>query len=152
MFGLIDTDPCAPIDDPLWTGPRVAYTAEDDGLTKDWCGNVFLNPPYGRVIGDWIDKAIAEVESGRADVVMALVPARPGTQWFQRLAPYPICFLNGRIDFVAGDPLSRRPNHRSPAFPSAIASIRRSHYAEHISRFADAFEGIGVVMVPWRRV
>ncbi len=33
------------------------YTKEDDGLSKDWNGEViFMNPPYGREIGKWIKK------------------------------------------------------------------------------------------------
>lgn len=34
------------------------YTKEDDGLTKSWDNEiVFCNPPYGREIGKWVEKA-----------------------------------------------------------------------------------------------
>jgi hypothetical protein len=32
------------------------FTKEDDGLTKEWNGNVWLNPPYGSLVGKFIDK------------------------------------------------------------------------------------------------
>ena len=33
------------------------YTAKDNGLSQDWTGNVvFVNPPYGRAIGKWVEK------------------------------------------------------------------------------------------------
>lgn len=33
------------------------YTVEQDGLAQDWSGErVFCNPPYGRVIGQWVEK------------------------------------------------------------------------------------------------
>lgn len=33
------------------------YTAEDDGLSQEWDGTVWCNPPYGRQIGKWLRKA-----------------------------------------------------------------------------------------------
>ena len=37
------------------------FTMEDDGLAKDWGGEiVFMNPPYGREIGKWVEKAWSE--------------------------------------------------------------------------------------------
>ena len=40
------------------------YTKEDDGLTHSWDGEkVFMNPPYGRVIGEWVKKA-SEIKNG----------------------------------------------------------------------------------------
>ena len=56
-----------------------------DGLAQPWHGKVFLNPPYGRgEIEPWIEKAVREVSEGRAEKVVALLPARTGTKWFQR--------------------------------------------------------------------
>lgn len=40
------------------------YTKDDDGLSRSWDGErVFMNPPYGRVIGDWVKKA-SEIQNG----------------------------------------------------------------------------------------
>ncbi len=34
------------------------FTKEDDGLSKNWDNEiVFCNPPYGRVLRDWVKKA-----------------------------------------------------------------------------------------------
>src|SRR4051812_32649409 len=37
---------------------RRYFTREDDGLAQDWSGErCWMNPPYGRQIGAWIEKA-----------------------------------------------------------------------------------------------
>lgn len=38
------------------------FTPETDGLTQSWDygGAVFCNPPYGREIGKWVEKAYNE--------------------------------------------------------------------------------------------
>lgn len=33
------------------------YTPEQDGLTQPWEGVVWCNPPYGRQIGKWVERA-----------------------------------------------------------------------------------------------
>jgi hypothetical protein len=40
------------------------YTKEENGLSRPWHGNVWLNPPYGRQIGAWVKKAYEEVTRG----------------------------------------------------------------------------------------
>jgi hypothetical protein len=51
------------------------FTKKDDALTKPWHGRVWINPPYerGRLM-EWVEKIIEEIESGRAEVVVALLP------------------------------------------------------------------------------
>src|SRR5579885_2783195 len=67
-------DPCATPHNAKC--PRF-FTKEQDGLSQTWDGVVFLNPPYGREIGKWIQKAY---ESSLAGVtVVCLVPARTDT-------------------------------------------------------------------------
>ena len=58
------------------------YTVEYDGLSQSWAGNnVFLNPPYGRNMKDWMRKAYEESQAENTTVVV-LVPARTDTAWF----------------------------------------------------------------------
>ncbi len=83
--GVIDLDPCACTSAPGWTDARIALTAADDGLARDWFGAVFMNPPYGREIHGWAAKVRAEVMARRARVVVSLVPARVDTGWWDLL-------------------------------------------------------------------
>ena len=73
-----------------------------------------MNPPYGRVIGKWINKAYEESLEGTT--VVCLVPARTETQWFKTCwkARY-LIFLHKRVRFVLGE-----GKRSSPTFPSAL--------------------------------
>lgn len=53
-FGLT-LDVCATNENhKLWDW----FTKEDDGLAQDWKGwRCWMNPPYGREIGKWVEKA-----------------------------------------------------------------------------------------------
>ena len=76
------------------------YTLEDDGLKQDWTGErVFLNPPYGRQIGNWMKKLKDSKVFG-----VALIPARTDTRWFwdNVLGTAEIRFIKGRIKFGDG--------------------------------------------------
>lgn len=79
------------------------YTAEDDGLTKNWGGagtRVFCNPPYGREIGKWVKKCYEE--SKRCEVVVMLIPARTDTAYFHDYIYHKakeIRFIRGRLHF-----------------------------------------------------
>ena len=46
-LGKFDLDPCAPVK-PLWQTAETMYNKKHDGLTKEWAGRVWLNPPYSR--------------------------------------------------------------------------------------------------------
>ena len=46
-LGPFDLDPCAPVK-PLWKIAKVNYSKLDDGLSHEWHGRVWLNPPYHR--------------------------------------------------------------------------------------------------------
>lgn len=75
------------------------YTKKDDGLTKNWCGEVvFCNPPYGKEIKKWVEKC--HNESKHAQVVM-LIPARTDTSYFHDYIykKHEIRFVRGRLHF-----------------------------------------------------
>ena len=75
------------------------YTPEDDGLLQPWNGVCWCNPPYGRTIGKWVQKAY-ETFAGGGTVVM-LLPARTDTKWFHEYIynKAEIRFIKGRLKF-----------------------------------------------------
>lgn len=101
-------DPCASAKNAK--APKY-YTAEDDGLAQNWDGErVFMNPPYGRGIGDWVKKA-----SETKGLVVCLVPARTDTKWWHNYVAgggADIHFLAGRLKFGG--------SKNSAPFPSAV--------------------------------
>ena len=64
-LGKFDLDPCAPIK-PLWQTAKIMYNKLDDGLTKDWVGRVWLNPPYSRPLIEQFVRRLAEHNNGIA--------------------------------------------------------------------------------------
>ena len=108
------------------------YTEEDDDLGLPWnAGSVFANPPYGRNLAKWIAKAHGEASSGRAGLVIALVPARTDTRWWHQhvVEAADIWMLRGRVAFGDGS---------QPA-PFASAIIIWSATDVHRTRMKDEF-------------
>ena len=107
-------DPCATKENAKC---KRYYTKEDDGLNQDWAlENVFINPPYGREIGKWVQKAY--FNHTNSNVIVALIPARTDTSYWhdyiQDIAE--VRFIRGRLKF------SNSKN--SAPFPSAIVIWR----------------------------
>ena len=108
-------DPCAT---PKSAKCEKFYTKEDDGLRQEWSNDiVFVNPPYGREIKEWVKKSYDESLKG-ATVVM-LIPARTDTSYWHDYIfgkAKDIRFLRGRIKFEDenGQALNSAP------FPSAV--------------------------------
>lgn len=98
------------------------YTMKDDGLTKDWSKDiVFMNPPYGREIPDWIEKAYKESLKGA--VVVGLLPARTDTKYFHNFIynKSEIRFIKGRLKFEGfGDNKPCKYFNSAAPFPSMI--------------------------------
>jgi hypothetical protein len=136
VLGAIDLDPCSNSKNAPNAPARLHYTLEEDGLARPWQGRVWMNPPYGRVIGKWIDKLCAEYEGGGVTAAIALLPARTDTQWFKRLTRYPICLIHGRLHFSG--------HKNSAPFPSAVVYL-----GPLLSRFAGTFGAMGAVYTPF---
>lgn len=95
------------------------FTEEDDALSKDWKGVCWMNPPYGRQISKWIEKAYQESKKGAT--VVCLIPARTDTSyWHKFIFPYAkeIMFIKGRLKFG-------KSNNSAP-FPSALVVFKNS--------------------------
>lgn len=93
-----ELDPCADAKNhkcPLY------YTKEEDGLKQDWSKyRTYVNPPYGREIGKWIEKAY-ETNKKYGNLIVMLLPARTDTRWFHSFVygKAEIEFIKGRLKF-----------------------------------------------------
>lgn len=94
-LGCFDLDPCAPKDAPFYHALNY-YTIEQDGLSKDWKGRVYCNPPYGRGMELWLEKLKYHGNG------IALIFARTETKcFFNHIwnSADALLFVKGRIKF-----------------------------------------------------
>lgn len=116
-LGNFDLDPCCPPNMP-WRTADIMLTEEDDGLNAEWHGRVWLNPPYGKGIGDWLDKL---ARHGRG---VALCFARTDTQWAQDAFNkcHSVLFIKGRLAFHYGNGVVAESSAGAPSMLLAYSS------------------------------
>lgn len=119
-FGF-DLDPCAT---DLNAKCARYFTLADDGLAQSWGGAVvFMNPPYGRVLRDWVRKAHDEARAGAT--VVGLIPARTDTTYWHEhvMKAAELRLIRGRLHFEG----AAERGHNAP-FPSAVVVWRPGVY------------------------
>jgi phage N-6-adenine-methyltransferase len=108
----------------------VFYTREENALVQPWFGTCWMNPPYGRGIGKWVEKACRSALEGDATVV-CLLPARTDTRWWHEyVIPFAadVRFIRGRLKFGG---------HKNAApFPSAVVVFKRVLAHAQLALFA----------------
>lgn len=115
-------------DSDKWNTPEDLYSALDsefhfeldpcpegfqfDGLSYDWNTVTYINPPYGRDIGKWVEKAYRHSLEGYTQVM--LLPARTDTKWWHDyvMKAYEVRLIRDRLKFSG--------SKNSAPFPSAI--------------------------------
>lgn len=110
-LGPFDLDPCSPINRP-WETAATHYTRDDDGISKEWFGRVWLNPPYGPETKRWLAK-MAEHNNG-----IALIFARTETEMFFDSvwgSASGLLFLRGRLHFHFVDGSRAKLNAGGPS-------------------------------------
>ena len=102
VMGSIDLDPASCEVANRIVKAKQYYTIEDDGLSKPWLGNIWLNPPYSSdLIGKFVEKAVCE----NYDQAIVLVNNATETNWFQMLITKAsaVVFPKGRVRFYMSD-------------------------------------------------
>jgi len=117
------------------------FDKHTDGLTQDWEGTVWMNPPYsGKLNFQFCSKLASEYEAGRIEQAVVLVNSATGTRAFRKLikSSSAVCFLSKRINFI--DPTGGRSMGANTK-EQAIYYIGR-----RVRRFARVFGELGIVL------
>lgn len=132
LGGIIDLDPASHAVANREVMANKFYTKADDGLSKEWYGNVWLNPPFSQ----WslfVPKIVSEWDSGRIKQMCVLCAARTVTaQYFAKMIKRccAMCILHGRIKFWgcrAGDNIN--DGHFIFYFGNDVSGFQR-HFSE----------------------
>lgn len=116
-----------------WYGLDHPDPARRNGLAHSWYDRVWLNPPYGDEIGNWMNRLIHQYDMENTTEAIALIPSRTDTAWFHdAVKGRSLCFILGRLRF--GEATNSAP------FPSALV-----YFGEDASRFRAVFGEIGLI-------
>lgn len=133
-MGSIDLDPASSdMANEVVKAARYC-TAETDGLSYEWGGNIWMNPPYSSdLVGRFISKLVDERDNYEQAVI--LVNNATETEWFRRLISIAsaVCFPYGRIRYY-----SPNGKNNSPLQGQAIVYV-----GDDVESFFDAFSEIG---------
>jgi len=115
-LGKFDLDPCAPKERPWNTAKyhvhKPDFPGDADGLETAWHGRVWLNPPYGRETGRWLNK-LANHGNG-----IALIFARTETEMFFEHVwnkADAVLFIRRRLHFHHVDGSEAKENAGAPS-------------------------------------
>ena len=130
-LGRFDLDPACPPDMP-WPTAAKMLTKAQDGLTAEWHGRVWLNPPFGSEAALWLRRMAAHGNG------IALIPARTETAMFYESVwgkADAVCFVKGRPHF------HRTDGSRAP-FNSGAPIALIAYGSDNVFRLMSADLGI----------
>jgi len=139
-MGSIDTDPASSDIAQQTVKAGQYFTAEQDGLTQAWSGNVFLNPPYSHpLMGQFAEAVGGKFVEGEISQAVVMINNATETDHFQMLlmAAAAVCFPDGRVKFHTpeGGPL------KTPLQGQALL-----YFGHNPAAFKAEFAGFGAVL------
>lgn len=162
--GWFDLDPASSFKANETVNARNFFTKDDDGLSHEWYGNIWMNHPFhagwkactpdcqrkscqkrGHIYhdipgnADWINKLEREYEQENVESACCITFASTSEKWFQPLLRRPQCFLFPRTNYVKAD--------GTPYIGITKGSVV-TYYGAKTWMFYNAFQKLGVVKVP----
>lgn len=103
VLGEIDLDPASSKTAQKNVRAKKYYTAEQDGLAKQWKGRVWLNPPYSSdLVAKFCEKLVQSAVDGDVTAAIVLCNNATETRWFEALSRVAsaVCLPTGRIKYL----------------------------------------------------
>jgi hypothetical protein len=114
------------------------FDLHTDGLSRDWWGRAFLNPPFSRA-REFVEKLLAEYRARNVKAAILLLNSQAvHAEYAQPLFDFPLCFSRGRIAF-------QRPNESRESRP--LTGSVFAYLGPEPHRFATVFAQLGNVVV-----
>lgn len=144
VMGNIDIDPASNEVANRIIKAGEYYTAEDNGLTKEWAGNVWMNPPYTQpLVTEFCDLLVEKYQSGEVKQACVLVNNATETQFYQNMLKVcsAVCFIKGRVKFIdeqgeeSGAPLQGQT--------ILYFGTERGRFKEHFQKVGEVLYGTG---------
>jgi phage N-6-adenine-methyltransferase len=145
VMGGIDLDPASSDAAQTVVQAEKYFTIKDDGLTKEWHGRVFINPPYKQpAIIHFVKRLTDQVTIGNIKQAILLVNNSTDTEWFHCAANAcaAVCFTRGRIKFE---------NHERQELAMPTQGQAFFYFGDDVETFDRVFADIGLMDVPYRR-
>lgn len=139
-MGSIDCDPATCEAANRWIKAGLIHTAETNGLTNPWRGNVWLNPPYSRDLLPEFILAVVSKYRTTMEIEQAIVLVNNATETAagQMLLRNcnAVCFIAGRVAFW--------DEHGNPA-KKPLQGQMAAYFGTNTDVFFDEFCSLGKV-------
>ena len=153
-MGSIDLDPASCLDANARVQATEFYDASDDGLTREWKGNVWVNPPFGeRLTRQFHDRLLAQLSAGNVEKACFLSNMNNGKYVRDIFAKCSAVCMIGKTNgwrglapeyLLKSGRNTHDANWRSVG-PNAYVLVAGYGIAPVV--FAEAFESVGPVLI-----
>jgi len=145
LLGTIDLDPASCAEAQKTVMAHRFFCEADDGLSQEWHGKVWMNPPYGKIgnessQGIWGQRLISSFNSGNVSEGVMLLRAAVGYEWFEAIWDVlPVCFVRERLSFS-------RPGENDDGQSKQGTAI--FYVGKRVDEFIKAFSKFGRIILP----
>lgn len=140
VMGGIDCDPASSDVANEIVGADTYFTIDDDGLTQDWEGRVWMNPPYSRSLIKPFCLKLVDQYGDSVTEACVMVNSATDTRWFHILLDdaAAVCLIKGRVSCLheEGNP------RRKPLQGQVVL-----YFGEKVDKFVSEFSQFGNIVL-----